>query len=335
MVTALVWLATIGVWGVVAVPGIVPGRETYFATAMLLALTAQVVVGGCVAGLGAAALRRWLASVVCFASAAFGVARIASVPRAEMVDAPEEASRVVRVLTMNVRPQNSIDAEMAGILREVDADVVFFVEPNWETVELLRTDASIRERWPHAHVPDRAGPGFAIILSKAEQWAGWPRRSNPGRALVGGRLRLTEIRGEFGAFVFGGTFPESPRSPERWMTGQERVRKAIERVKRKASRIGAEDGRPPVLVIAGDLNDTPTGVRRRMLERELGVIETKPWWRAAGTWPAGVAWPVSVSIDAVLVSPEVGVARWQTVAIPGSDHRGVYVDLVLPESAGE
>ncbi|MEM1165384.1 MAG: endonuclease/exonuclease/phosphatase family protein [Planctomycetota bacterium] len=335
LVTVVVWVIAVAASGPLVLPALVPTPDEYFVTALLLALTAQAVIGVLVGALASSVARRWAAALVCVSAAMLGLGRVAGVPRAEAAPAGSSAERVVRVLTMNVRPQNSIGPEMGAILREFDPDVAFFVEPNWETVELLRADSSVRERWPHAHVPDRAGPGFAVILSKHEQWAGWPRRPNPGRALVGGRLRLAEIRGAFGTFVFGGTFPESPKSPERWARGQERLRDAIEKVRAFAAKVEEEDGAPPVIVIAGDMNDTPTGARRRMLERALDLVETKPLWGGAGTWPSALPWPMSVSIDAVLVSRGVRVREWRTVPIPGSDHHGVYVELVLPEPGGE
>jgi endonuclease/exonuclease/phosphatase family metal-dependent hydrolase len=50
---------------------------------------------------------------------------------------------------------------------------------------------------------------------------------------------------------------------------------------------------------------------------------------ALGTRPGG-AWPFSVAIDDVFVSPGSKVVSWKTVAIPGSDHAAVVAEVWVP-----
>jgi endonuclease/exonuclease/phosphatase family metal-dependent hydrolase len=49
------------------------------------------------------------------------------------------------------------------------------------------------------------------------------------------------------------------------------------------------------------------------------------------TWPTDQSpLPAMVAIDHVLVDRRIRLASARTVAIPGSDHRGVLTELVLP-----
>jgi endonuclease/exonuclease/phosphatase (EEP) superfamily protein YafD len=85
-------------------------------------------------------------------------------------------------------------------------------------------------------------------------------------------------------------------------------------------------------VIAGDFNATLDHSPLRAL-LGLGCRDAA---RVAGrgltgTWPAALPWPLRIPIDHVLATPAAGaVARYETVDVPGTDHLGVLVVLVLP-----
>jgi endonuclease/exonuclease/phosphatase (EEP) superfamily protein YafD len=50
----------------------------------------------------------------------------------------------------------------------------------------------------------------------------------------------------------------------------------------------------------------------------------------AWTWrPLRLPWP-RLTIDHVLIDPRIAVAAVDLVRLPGSDHRALVVDLVLP-----
>ena len=54
------------------------------------------------------------------------------------------------------------------------------------------------------------------------------------------------------------------------------------------------------------------------------------------TWPVGRGWPARLplppvlQLDHVLVSPDVQVRSARTIEVPGSDHRGISTQIVLP-----
>jgi endonuclease/exonuclease/phosphatase (EEP) superfamily protein YafD len=50
----------------------------------------------------------------------------------------------------------------------------------------------------------------------------------------------------------------------------------------------------------------------------------------APTWPAGSRIPPFVTLDHVLVTADIGIQSFATIAVPGTDHAGVIAELVLP-----
>jgi len=89
---------------------------------------------------------------------------------------------------------------------------------------------------------------------------------------------------------------------------------------------------PGVLrVLAGDFNAT-------LDHAALRAVLRRGWTDAAQRAGRGLAWtwrPLRLpgprlALDHVLVDPRIGVAGVQLVHVPGSDHRALVVDLVLP-----
>ena len=85
-------------------------------------------------------------------------------------------------------------------------------------------------------------------------------------------------------------------------------------------------------VLAGDFNATlDHGELRRLLDRGYRDAAEQAGTALRPTWPADRSLiPALVTIDHVLADRRIRVASARTVAIPGSDHRGVLAVLVLP-----
>ncbi|MCB2053440.1 MAG: endonuclease/exonuclease/phosphatase family protein [Geminicoccaceae bacterium] len=83
-------------------------------------------------------------------------------------------------------------------------------------------------------------------------------------------------------------------------------------------------GRDRPVVMVGDFNAVPWG-------RIIQTIEAGTDLRAArgleGTWHADLPWPMRIPIDHVLVGPDLQIARREVIDVPGSDHKGVLVEL--------
>jgi endonuclease/exonuclease/phosphatase (EEP) superfamily protein YafD len=91
----------------------------------------------------------------------------------------------------------------------------------------------------------------------------------------------------------------------------------------------APDG--PLRILAGDFNAT---LDHADLRRVLaGGYEDAASVVGAGlhaTWPEGRLVPPTVAIDHVLADERAGVRAVSVHTLPGTDHRAVFAELVLP-----
>ncbi|ANY06278.1 endonuclease/exonuclease/phosphatase family protein [Pseudonocardia sp. HH130630-07] len=92
--------------------------------------------------------------------------------------------------------------------------------------------------------------------------------------------------------------------------------------------IGRWTGAEPAPLVAGDLNAV---LDHRELRRALGGCrDSATGVRPAGTYPS--SWPrwAGLRIDHVLVPRGSATRRYRVFDLPGSDHRGVLVEVTLP-----
>ena len=85
-------------------------------------------------------------------------------------------------------------------------------------------------------------------------------------------------------------------------------------------------------MLAGDFNATLDHADLRdLLDRGYRDAAEQAGVGLRPTWPAGKdLLPALVTIDHVLADRRVRVISARSVAIPGSDHRGVLTELLLP-----
>jgi endonuclease/exonuclease/phosphatase family metal-dependent hydrolase len=90
----------------------------------------------------------------------------------------------------------------------------------------------------------------------------------------------------------------------------------------------------PLRVLAGDFNATLDHAElRALLDRGYRDAAEQAGNGLRPTWtPERNLLPPLVTIDHVLADERVRVASARIVSIPGSDHRGVLAELVLPEA---
>jgi endonuclease/exonuclease/phosphatase (EEP) superfamily protein YafD len=321
----IAWVS-VGALAIVASASLAP-HAGWFAD-LIAALAAQWLMLGVVLCLTMAALRRWPQALVAAAVSASFVAVLLP-GRATMSDPQSPAPpgfRVISVLQMNANTMNERAADVFRLIMEIDADIVSLLEAPTELVHQIRDSQEITRRYNPFYMAEGAKAAWPILLTRWEQrggpdWAPGPLwRTSP----QGGEGFVMRVEHPEGPFFMLQTHAVSPRSRGRWSTGNDLVARLAQRV-----RMDLEPLRLPI-ILACDLNSPPSGWRSRRLVSDCSLRRAKPLRIPAGTFPSWLPWPLTIPIDDVFVSPGVTVRSWRSIAIPGSDHRGVIVELLVP-----
>ncbi|MGP1273174.1 MAG: endonuclease/exonuclease/phosphatase family protein [Phycisphaerales bacterium] len=289
-------------------------------------LAAQWLVVGLAGVVAAAVLRRWVSGVVCLVGVLVLSVVLLGTPRAT-IDAHAPGPRL-RVLVFNALSQSDRGADQLELILGSGADLVALVEPSQALIDAIRDDPRAAEAYPHFRLPARAGPGFRFTLSRypllrGEEGFGfaWPEVRE---AFGYHGTRVARVETPAGPFVFVVVQMRSPRTPPRWSAGNAQV---LDTVRGARALRGLVD--LPV-IIAGDFNGSPTGLRGRLLTTDTGLSHAKPVLRAAGSFPSFLPWPLQTVIDGALVSPGVRVVSWSVLGSAGSDHEALLIELALP-----
>nr|WP_246406643.1 endonuclease/exonuclease/phosphatase family protein [Modestobacter versicolor] len=225
--------------------------------------------------------------------------------------------RPLRVVTLNMLHGRADPAAVVALARGTDADVLALSEVTPDAVTAL-LGTGVADLLPHAHVvPAAEGrpPGGGGAL--------WTRLEVLSRSVVPGRFGQPAVR----LAVPGGadvevtavhTHPPS-RSTRHVLRWEEDLRLLPE----------PEDD--VLRVLAGDYNATPDHTAfRRLLRRGWVDAAAATGQALRPTWSLEHARLPRLSLDHVLVDPRIGVAGFQVVHVPGSDHRALVADLRLP-----
>ena len=290
------------------------GVERGWPLVPLLAFTPYVAVLA-VLGAALAAWRRWRAeALVAGGCAAVLVALIA--PRAIPNRAPADAPGArLRVLAANVAGDVLAAPTVLTEGRRLRVDVFAAVELSPEAARAYDA-AGAREVFPQRAL--RPLPGF----SGTGLYSRLPlrRRPAPPGTLFGIAAAEAQPRGGLPVELLSVHVPAptGPGPAGRW---------------RRDMRALPGAGAPgPVRVLAGDFNATLDQAElRRLLDRGYRDAAEQAGAALRPTWPAGRALlPPLVTIDHVLADRRVRVLSARSVPLPGSDHRGVLADLLVP-----
>ena len=249
-------------------------------------------------------------------------------------------ARPIRILQVNMHAKwNGSVPQALDALVALEADVVVMTEFPAVIWEQMRTVTALSAAYPHMSsrewVKDRV-PGCVVLsrwpverIEAAERAVSY----SPPEGTRGARMRdyeqvyLGRVDSPWGEFVIAQITPESPRSSARWARGIEIARAA-------AAVLEAATEQGDLVVLACDLNSTPMGVRGKVL-RDARLRPSKPVLLAGGSWPTGAPGILRVAIDDVWVGGGARAVSWRLVELPGSDHLGVEVGLVLGTGSGE
>ncbi|HED53492.1 MAG TPA: endonuclease/exonuclease/phosphatase family protein [Phycisphaerales bacterium] len=284
-------------------------------------LPAQAVMVSLLLACVSVAMRRTCSSV------AFGV--VVAALLAAMVSAPRlgrsASDDVVRVLIYNANTASGRIDDKDAMLIESDADVLVVLETPTALVDRFEAGHGARELYPYGWLPGYSWSGYPVILSRLptepRKLEGMDDLRRIRDRLWAHHYRLEVVHSPGGSFVLVQLHARSPRRPARWRAGLAQLLEAADLVREAGERTGL-----PV-VVAGDFNSPPTGVRSRAFARRSGLVRAKPVFRLGGSYPSGLPAEFGVAIDGVFASPGVGVRSWRVLGSAGSDHRAVVVGL--------
>lgn len=267
-------------------------------------------------------LRRWKLLAL---TAIAGLAQVLALagPRADWAepsDAVVTRASSVRILHMNANPLNERPGDALDFIAQCDADIVCITEPPMLFSIEIYQQRRFAPTHPHlTRLSPKDYASFQYVLSR------WPAREFPNGADETGEPPLMALVVDHPAGPFGLILihPASPRREQRWRVGNQLVRDAAAVVSRMRAE-GLE------VILTADLNGAPGGYRSTLLGQRTDLRRTKPLWRAEGTFPSGRAWPAAIVLDDVWISPALKAASWEALFTPGSDHRSVMAEIVLP-----
>jgi endonuclease/exonuclease/phosphatase family metal-dependent hydrolase len=218
------------------------------------------------------------------------------------------------VLTLNAMIGAADPAATVAAARRYDVDVLAIQELTPELAGRL-AEAGLLDLLPFTHADPRAGGAGTGLWSRHELT---PRPPVPG-------LRLASPT----ALITPGGQPVTVRAVHPVAPFQRRHRDWHRELSQLRAVLTATPG---AQVVAGDFNAS----RDHRPFRDLlaagfadcaDVAARRPW--PGFTWPANRWYPPVMRLDHILVSPGITVTEARTVAVPGTDHRGVLAVLDL------
>ena len=280
----------------------------------LIAFVPWAAAGAIAATLLALLLRRRAPAVVAAVTAVALVAVIA--PRAVGDGDEPERGQTLRVLTINTLGDGARTDVIVDLARRTRADVLSVQELTPDGVEAFDA-AGLRRILPHAVLSTNSRASGTGLYARR------PLREREGPPQTATLTAAALLRLPGGPLVeLHAVHPQAPSS--RFMLP--RWRRDLRSLPRARP---VEAGR--VRVLAGDFNAT-------LDHSELRSVIGSGYRDAAAsagaglraTWPVGRRLPPAVTIDHVLVDDRAAVRDVSVHTIPGTDHRAVFAELVLP-----
>jgi endonuclease/exonuclease/phosphatase (EEP) superfamily protein YafD len=308
-IVAWLLVAVCAAWAAVRLLGL----ERGFPLVPLVAFTPFAAVAAVVVVALAALLRQRAAALVAAVLAATLVVSLA--PRA--LGGPSEPDGApgprLRVLSANMRFDAGSAEALVALVRRTRADVLSVQELTPELARAL-DDAGLAELLPERVLdPWERSAGIGLYTRIPVEPGSAPgRRRNP--------VAIGSIRLEGGPPVDLVAVHVTP--PFRNLVGAWRGD--------LRSLPGATpDG--PVRILAGDFNATLDHAElRRLLDTGYEDAADEVGAGLRPTWPRTWRFPHPITIDHVLADARCGVRSFSVHAIPGTDHRAVFAELVLP-----
>ena len=307
-VVPLVVAAALAVLVGLRVAGCERGRPVVAAVALTpygfpVALIATVLAAGA---------HRW--SVTASLLALGAVLGVLVLPRVARTAVPPPPGHALRVLSANLLSGRADAQAVVDMVRRHAPDVLCLQELSTELAQELKA-AGLGAELPYMDF-DKVGDGRRGVGIASRHPIRHRSRDDPFTA---GAVLRPPGRPEVEVISVHPTFPMGRRGTGPWLAALAALPRAVTT--------------GPVRVLAGDFNATVDHASfRRLLRsgyRDAGM-ETGSGLRH--TWPGAVSrWAPRVTLDHVLIDRRGHVRSCTALDLPGSDHRAVLAELVLPE----
>ena len=309
---AWVAVAILVAWAVVRTFGL----ESGFPLVPLIAYTPLAGLAAMLLMLIAGVLRFWSAAAVAGAVAAlFAVLLLPRAFPADQSGLPSDGSEL-RVMTANLFLGQADAHSVVELARDQDVDLLSLQELTPEENRALE-DAGLDRLLPERAVfaaPESSGAG---VFSR------WPLGHVALIPGAGERLAMPRVRLRVPGAAAVEVVDVHPPPP----TGSQQVSDWEQGLRSLPS----ADPRGALRLLLGDFNATlDHQALRDVLDRGYVDAADAVGKALTPTWPRGHLLPPTVTIDHVLVGKRVRVRDVGIHDLPGSDHRSVTADLVLP-----
>jgi endonuclease/exonuclease/phosphatase (EEP) superfamily protein YafD len=289
------------------------GLDHGFPLVQLVAFT-PFAAAGAVAITAFALLLRRRAPALLAAMAALALAAVVA-PRA--LGGPTEpagdAGPALRVVTANMHFGDGSAPALVALVRRSHADVLSVQELTPQLVVALNR-AGLGDLMPHyVLAPDAGAAGTGLYARAPLRALPRPRDTHNPMATA-----AAQVRGA-GTVQLVAVHTAAPTrgSVGLWDADLGALPPA------------ASDG--PLRIMAGDFNATLDHANlRRLIDTGYADAAAVVGAGLHPTWPEGRRLPPAVAIDHVLADERVGVRAVSVHTIPGTDHRAVFAELVLP-----
>ncbi|HEV7898862.1 MAG TPA: endonuclease/exonuclease/phosphatase family protein [Planosporangium sp.] len=309
-VRVVLWLVVAGcaAWALVRVLGLDHVGGPLFP---LIAFTPYVAACTLAVVALAAAMRAWWPAV---AAAVAAVALLLCVlPRGLATGGGADTGPRLRVLSSNMMIGAADPGAIVALVRDHGVQLLAVQEFTPEAERALDA-AGLADLLPNRVSYPQPGAGGSGIFSR------FPLRDDGLRTLPSGFTQATVAVGVPGVapVTVESAHPCAPLPPD------------CSRIDLSAEPPATPDG--VVRVLVGDFNATLDHVRLRRLiatgYRDAASVRGRGF---TASWPYDErSWIPGVTIDHVLADRRVGVAGYDAYRVPGSDHRAIFAELVLP-----
>ena len=305
----LIWVlvAPIALWALIRAFGLESGSLPV----ALMALTPYAAVAAFLTAGVALALRNWAAAAIAALTTVCLAAAV--LPRAIGSEAtPVDGRETLGVLSANIHHGTAEPAALVTLVERLHPDLLSIQELTPGFARGLRANG-IGRQLPYGIVSLRPDWGGRGVYSRL-----------PLRPLREGRISGTDLPRLAAELPDGRVVRIVDVHPHTPVSGPEaRWRHALERL--------PSAGAGPPWVLVGDFNATlDHDALRAVLDRGYSDAGDMTGKGLEPTWPTDRTMPPLITIDHVLADRRLGVADYEVNDLPGSDHRAIYAQLVMP-----